>query len=67
MLGITLVGSLVAGSMRFQSMETRLSTVEIVQSQTAAKLDSIVAALARIEGKLEEQDRVAVQRRQAGR
>jgi hypothetical protein len=46
---ITMVGSVVAGLMRFASLETRINNLETM----TGKLDRIAESVARIEGKLE--------------
>lgn len=46
----TLLAALVGGTMRFSSLETRMTTVEDVNH----KLDVIDERLARIEGRVEE-------------
>jgi hypothetical protein len=50
---ITVIGGLIAGSMRFASMEARVQGLESFQSVSASKLDNIAATLARIEGRME--------------
>lgn len=59
---LSIAGSLVAGSMRFASLETRMHDVENVQVLTQAKLDEALASLFRIEGRLEQQQRNEGQR-----
>lgn len=49
-IAFTLLSALVGGSMRFSSLETRVSNIETVGHQ----LDMIDERLARIEGRLEE-------------
>jgi len=54
-IGIGLIGYLISGSMRFQALETRINNLDSYQSSMSGKLDSITSALARIEGRLDEE------------
>lgn len=52
-IGVTLIGSIIAGSMRFSAIETRVNDVYAMRD----KVDRIAEAIARIEGKLSNTDR----------
>jgi hypothetical protein len=52
---VTVTLAIIAGAMRFSSMEARLAVVETVQPVVRSKLDEIAAAVARIEGRMAEQ------------
>lgn len=51
---VAIVGSIIAGSMRFASLEARVTTIETFVPNATTKLDTISATLARIEGRLDE-------------
>ena len=54
-IAVTVFGAILAGTMRFASMETRVNALELAAVPTTTKLDRIAEALARIEGRLDEQ------------
>jgi hypothetical protein len=61
---ITLLGGLIAGSMRFASVEARLNSDELALASIQGKLDSlqikidgISAGIYRVEGRMEEADK----------
>lgn len=55
-LALAVIGAIIAGSMRFANVETRIAQVESAQLSATVKLDNIAVILARIEGRLIERD-----------
>ena len=54
-VAITVAGAILAGAMRFASMEARLNIIETIHPVWQAKLDFIASSVARIEGRMEVQ------------
>lgn len=53
-LSVTVIGAIIAGSMRFGSMENRIDTLESLGQSVIPKVDKIAESLARIEGRIEQ-------------
>lgn len=51
-IAVSLGGAVVAGIVRFTRVETRVETLERADTRNEAKLDALVAGVARIEGQL---------------
>jgi hypothetical protein len=51
-IGLTVVGGIITTSRLSANLEARISTLETIKTEHSAKLDKMLASLARIEGQL---------------